>query len=111
MKYAPLRSPLFSLALASSWHLLSESIIVIGDNPLTEHVTSVAAASRIWITVCILLPAPPAPLEGCMVVGVVVEDMLLLLLTRKAIDPAAGRRRGAIYELAYSQIPETLIMS
>jgi hypothetical protein len=93
LKYAPVRSLLSSLALASSSHLLSEFIIVTGDTPLTERVTSAAAALRIWITVCISLPALPAPLERCMVVVVVVvEDMLLLLLTRKTIERAAARR-------------------
>jgi hypothetical protein len=56
LKYAPVRSPLSSFALASSSHLLSEFIIVTGDTPLTERVTSAAAALRIWITVCISPP-------------------------------------------------------
>src|SRR5258706_15797069 len=99
LKYAPVRSLLSSLALASSSHLLSEFIIVTGDTPLTERVTSAAAALRIWITVCISLPAPPAPLERCIVVVVVVEDMLLLLLTRKTIEPAAARRSRGVVQL------------
>jgi len=57
---------------------------------LTERVTSAAAALRIWIAVCISLPAPPALLERCIVVVVVVvEDVLL---TTKTIEFVAARR-------------------
>ena len=56
---------------------------------MTECITSVTAALQIWITIWILPPAPPMPLERCMAVVVVLEDMLLLLLTRKTLEPTA----------------------